>query len=196
MATQNAMTGFRPTLITATGAPGRWRKYGKPSSDSNPIYQYDLVMKVASSVPSDEGGNPVPSIKGANLGTAGTGLWLGSSLGAGAASKATMHFVSDEAGMIYTAQSDSASAETIAALVGKNTNFNVSGGSNAQLGPIPAGSLMSGMTVKSSTIATTAGLDGRILGFLDTSGNPDNAVYPVLEVQIVLHQYAGQSAGV
>lgn len=195
MAVQGAVTGFRPLMTTLGGAPCRLAQYGKPASDANPIYLFDLVQKAASSVADPAGGNPAPGCRGANLGTAGTGLWLGTSLNFGAASTATMQTVVDDPGALFLAQSDSASAQTTAAIVGKNTNFNVSGGSNAQLGN--ALTKQSGMTVKSSTIATTASLDGRILGFWDNpSINPDNAAYPILEVLIVLHQYAGQSAGV
>ena len=194
MAAQNTVCGLRPLMQNIHGSPSRIKMYGKPSTDSNPIYMFDVVMKVASSVPAIDGGNPVPSCKGGNLGTAGTGLWLGSSLNYGAASTATMQMVVDDPDAIFLVQSDSSAAEKIADLAGKNSNLNVSGAGNAQLGPI--GNNQSGMTLHSAGIETNASQDVRILDFWDSPANPDNAAYPILEVEIVLHQYAGQSAGV
>lgn len=191
MATQGLEYGLRP-LYRLNGGPTALRPYGKPSTDANPIYIYDMVQKVASSVSNPEGGNPLPSIGGGNLGTAGTGLWLGSTLSSGAASTATRHLVADDPDMIFVTQSDSSSAETIADLVGKNANMKVDDdGGNAQLGP--TGRLRSGMVLKSSTITTTTGKDVRILGFHNTPDNPDNAPYPLLEVQIVLHLFEQQA---
>jgi len=194
MAVQNAF-GLRWLGITKSGAPGYVTQYGKPAADTNPIYMNDVVMKTNTSAADPAGGNPAPGCKGGNLGTSGTGLWLGTSLNYGAASTLTMHSVIDDPGAIFLVQSDDSSTETTAALAGDNANLNVSGSSHAQLGP--QGNLQSGMTLKSSTIATTAGLDVRILGFFNNLVvNPDAAAYPILEVQIVLHQYAGSSAGV
>lgn len=197
MADQFFKRGLWPTGQTKGGAPLSVVQYGKPSSDTNVIYPFDLVQKTASSVPDPNGfgSNPAPGCRGANLGTAGTGLWLGVSLNYGAASANTMHTVIDDPFAVFLVQSDSATAQTVAALVGKNANINVSGAANAQLGnPL---SKQSGMTLNSASIATTASKDVRILGFWNnTTSNPDNAAFPILEVEIVLHQYKGQSAGV
>jgi len=195
MATQNLVCGLRPLMQGIQGNPSRVAAYAKPASDTNPIYMFDLVMRVsATSVQPPEGGNPLLGIQGGNKGTAGTGLWLGPSLNYGAASTLTVHSVVDDPDAIFLVQSDSSSAQTIASLGTKNANLNVSGAANAQLGPI--GNLQSGMTLKSSTVATTAGLDVRILNLWDSPFNPDNAKYPILEVNIVLHQFKGQSVGV
>jgi hypothetical protein len=194
MAVQNMVNGLVPLMTTLGGAPARLMQYGKPVGDSNPIYMNDVVQRVHSSVVDPAGGNPAPSIRGGNLGTSGTGLWLGSSLNNGAASTLSMHLVCDDPGAIFLIQSDSSSAETVANIAGRNADLNVSGGSNAQLGPIA--NLQSGMTLKSSTIATTTGLDLRILDLLNSPQNPDNAAYPILEVTIVLHQYAGSTTAV
>lgn len=195
MANQNSVFGLRWLGINFNGSPSRMKQYGKPSSDTNQIYMNDLVMKTATSATDPAGGVSVPGCKGGNLGTAGTGLWLGTSLNYGAASTNTMHSVIDDPSAIFLCQSDSSSAETVAALAGDNANLNVSGASHAQLGP--QGNLQSGMTLNHSSIATTAGLDVRILEFWNNPAlNPDNAAYPILEVQIVLHQYAGSTTGV
>lgn len=190
MSTQGLVYGLQP-LYQFNGGPTTLRLYGKPSSDANPIYMFDLTQKVLSSVPNPEGGNPVGSCRGANLGTAGTGLWLGPSMNYGAASTASIHYVADDPNQIFLVQSDKSTAATIATIVGRNANMAVSGGSNAQLGP--KGNLLSGMVLHDSTIATTSGLDVRILGWLNRGDNPDNAAYPLLEVQIVLHQYDQQA---
>ncbi|SRR5579883_1459243 len=195
MATQNAF-GLRWLGVTKSGAPGYLNRYGKGSSDAQPIYMNDLLMKSAISVTDPEGGNPQPGCKAATVGTPGTGLWLGTSLNYGAASTATMHAVVDDPGALFVVQSDSSAAETIASVVGKNANLNV-----AAAGPVSLGSSttkQSGMTLASSSITTTASKDVRITQFSPDNifVNPDNAAYPILEIQIVLHQFAGQSAGV
>jgi hypothetical protein len=165
--------------------------YAKPASDANPIFMFDIVQKTATSSARPEGGQPAPGCRGGNLGTAGTGLWLGASLNHGAASTLTKHVVADDPKTVFLAQSDKATAATIAAVVGKNANMVVSGGSNAQLGP--KGNLQSGMVLNDATVATTTGLDVRILRWLNSPENPDSAAFPLLEVMIVLHQYEQQA---
>ncbi len=189
MAVQNAF-GLRWLGITRTGAPGYTRQYGKVATDATAIFMSDVVMKTAASVADPAGGNPAPGCQSANHGVAGTGLWLGISLNYGAANLATMHYVVDQPDAVFLTQSDSATAETTAAIVGENANLNVSALGNAL-------TRQSQMTLNSASITGTAGKDVRILSLWDNPVlNPDNAPYPILEVQIVLHQYAGQSAGV
>lgn len=191
MAVQSTVCGLRPMMQNIHGGLSRLKMYGKVAGDSNPIYMFDVVQTVTdASVPKPDGGNPVKAIAGGNLGTAGTGLWLGSSLNYGAASTATMHLVCDDPDAIFLAQSAKSTAATVAATSGLNANLVVSGGSNAQLGPI--GNLQSGMTV-SATTATTTGLDVRILDWFDSPANPDNAAYPIFEIEIVLHQLGGEA---
>lgn len=194
MATQNAF-GLRWLGFTLSGAPAMVNRYGKPSTDAQPIYMNDVLMKVASSVADPEGGNPMPACKAGTVGTPGASLWLGTSLNYGAASTATAHAVIDDPTAIFIAQCDDSSAETIANKVGKNANLVVASGGPVSLGS--ATTKQSGMVINHTTIATTASLDLRLLAFWDNAVvNPDNAAYPIFEVQIVLHQYAGQSAGV
>jgi hypothetical protein len=194
MATQNAF-GLRWLGINKQGAPGFLTQYGKPASDTNPIYMNDVVMKTSTSAADPAGGNPAPGCQGGNLGTAGTGPWLGTSLNFGAANTLTMHSVVDDPNAIFLTQSDSAAAETTTAIVGMNANLNVSGGAHAQLGN--ALTKQSGMSLSSASITTTASKDVRILGLFDNPAvNPDNAAYPILEVQIVLHQYNPGTVGV
>jgi hypothetical protein len=189
MAQQGAF-GLRWLGVTKSGAPGYTSEYGKTSTDAIAIFMNDVVMKTAASVPSPSGGNPAPGCQSAAHGTAGTGLWLGVSLNYAPANQASMHYVIDDPTAIFVTQTDSAAAETTAAIVGDNANLNVSAAGNAL-------TRMSGMTLNSASITTLAGKDVRILGLWDNPVmNPDNAPYPIVEVEIVLHQYAGQSVGV
>jgi hypothetical protein len=189
MATQNSF-GLRWMGQSLNGAPGVVSRYGKPASDANAVWMGDVVMKVASSVPDPEGGNPMPALKSANNGgTPGTGLWLGVSLNYGQASTATAHAVIDDPNALFLAQCDDPAVETIAAKVGKNANFKFNAGS--------ATTKQSGHVIDNTMIATASGRDVRIHAFLDNPVNPDNAAYPIFEVEIVLHQFGNkQTTGV
>jgi hypothetical protein len=190
MATQNAF-GLRWTGFTRHGAPAYLNQYAKLASDAQAIFMNDLLMKVANSVANPEGGNPIPACKSAATGTPGTGLWLGTSLNYGAASTATQHLVVDDPMAVFLVQSDSSTAKTVANQVGKNANIVVSGAGSTT-------TKQSGMVLNGSSVATTSGLDVRIVGWWNNLAvNPDNAAYPILEVTIALHQHLNSStAGV
>jgi hypothetical protein len=190
MAAQNAF-GLRWMGFSLSGAPIGVQSYGKPSSDGTAIFMGDVLMKVASSVTNPAGGNPMPSCKTAvGNGTPGTGLWLGVSLNYGAASAATEQLVIDDPSALFYAQCDDSAAETIASKVGKNANFVLTAGN--------ATTKQSQVVIDHTTIATTSTRDVRIRQFVNNVGvNPDNAAYPIFEVEIVLHQFANkQTTGV
>lgn len=179
--------GFKPTMVDLQGGPVGVRQYAKPASDTNAIYAFDLLRKIASSAAVEGQILPTPSVQTYATATPGTTLILGASLNFGAASLATWHTVVDDINAIYEAQLDGTGAVTVASYAGKNANVN----NAAQTGA----SLTSAMQVSLSSVAATAGLDVRILDFyrlLTNSENPN----AIVEVLILKHVYAQGSAGV
>lgn len=187
MANNNWPHGFRPLMMDTAGAPVGVHEYGKPSSDTNAIYTWDLLRKIASSQTVEGELIPRPSVQTYATGTPGTTLILGSSLNAGAASKATWHSVIDDPYAVFEAQLDGAGSPTVAADAGKNANVNNTAQSK--------GTTLSAMQVNLSTVATTANLDLRILDFSRNISNAEGA-NAIVEVLILKHQYAQGSAGV
>jgi hypothetical protein len=188
MANPNTPFGFRP-IIRAGGAPFSVNEYGKPSGDSNAIFAFDLVQKVASATPLPEAGLPynLPGVQTGYTATPGTTLWLGASLSYGAPSVASVHPVADEVDVVYIAQAKTGVAITTAAHVGKNANVSLTQAGNAL-------TKMSRMAVDSGTIAATATLDLRILrvSMISPNAEGDSAI---LEVSINKHWAGLQTAG-
>lgn len=189
MANNNFPHGFRPLMVDTAGAPVGVREYAKPSSDTNAIFSFDFVRKIASSQSVEGQPIPTPSIQTYATGTVGASgtLILGSSLNYGAASFATWHTVVDDPAAIFEAQCDSTTSITVASDAGKNANTN----NAAQT----SGTLISAMQVLSSSIATTANLDVRILDLYRNISNAEGA-NAIVEVFILRHAYAPGSAGV
>lgn len=187
MANNNWPHGFRPLMMDTAGAPVGVREYAKPAADTNAIYTWDFVRKVASSQTVEAQLIPSPGCQTANVGTPGTALILGSSLNAGAASKATWHTVVDDPYAVFEAQCSGATSITVAADVGFNANILNTAQTN--------GTLLSAMQVDSSTLAVTAGLDLRILDLSRSLQNAEGA-NAIVEVLILKHAYAQGSAGI
>jgi hypothetical protein len=188
MANPNTPFGFRP-IIRAGGSPFSVTEYGKPAADTNALFAFDLVQKVASATPLPEAALPynLPGVQTYYTGTPGTTLLLGASLSYGAPSVATVHPVTDEIDVIYLAQAKTGVVITTAAHVGKNADVSLTQAGNAL-------TKMSRMAVDSGTIAATATLDLRILrvSMISPNAEGDSAI---LEVSINKHWMAQASAG-
>jgi hypothetical protein len=187
MANPNTPFGFRP-IIRAGGAPFSVTQYAKPATDGNALFNFDLVLKVAAAVVLPEApAYNVPGIQTGYQGTPGTTLWVGSSIGYGAISTASMHSVSDEIDCVFNAQVKTGVAVTTAGHVGKNANISLTQTGNTL-------TKMSRMAVDSA-IAATAGLDLRIRAVSMISPNleGDSAI---VEVTIAKHFSAQGAAGV
>ena len=188
MSNNNWPHGFQPVMVDTAGAPVGCKQYAKPASDTNAIYQCDLVRKLANSTYVQGSQFPTPGCQTFSTGTPGTTLILGASLNAGVASKASLHLVVDDPTAIFSAQTDGSTAFSVASHAGKNANVN----NTAQSNPLYS---VSAMQVNSGTIAATAGQDLRILGLVPLVGNSEGA-NAIVEVLILKHQYAQGSAGV
>jgi|HubBroStandDraft_1064217.scaffolds.fasta_scaffold416202_2 hypothetical protein len=188
MANPNSPFGFRP-IGRLGGGPIGVSEYAKPASDTNyAIFMFDLVGKAASSgLPPTGQGNPAPGCQSAQNLTPGTSLYLGSSINYGAISTLTMHYVTDEIDMVYIAQVDAVTSITAAADAGKNANVLTTAGS--------ATTKQSNMSVNHTGIATTSGLDLRILAVSNLSPNVEG-VYAIVEVLIMKHALGQGTAGV
>jgi hypothetical protein len=187
VANPNNLFGFRP-IARDSGGPFFSREYGKAAADAKAIFANDLVLKAATSVASPTGlGNPLPGITSGQNATPGTSLYQGSSINFGAASTLTTHLVVDAMDMIYIAQVDGALSVTTASHAGKNANV-VLGTGNAL-------TKQSTMGVANGSIATTAGLDLRIIKISNISPNVEGA-NAIVEVQILKSEFAQGSAGI
>lgn len=188
MANNNNPFGLRP-ISRAGGAPFRTSQYGKPSSDSNTIFMFDLVVKVAASVPDPTGlGNPMPAIETGYQGTPGTTLWQGVTLNYGAASTATPHYVVDEVDALFMTQCSGTTSITAASHAGKNANVTLATAGSAT-------TKISGIQINSASIATTSSLDLRIRSISNLSPNVEGA-NAIVEVLINKHELGQQTAGV
>ena len=187
MSNLNWPHGFRPLMENLQGAPVGVSAYAKPATDSNAIFQFDVVRQVVGST------NPYGEMIGqANCqtyatATPGTTPILGVALSFGAASKATFHNVVDDPFAISEAQADSTTAITMATVGSKNANINNTAQTN--------GGLISAMQVSSASIATTAGLDLKIKGLSRRVGNTE-AANAILEVLFMRPQLGQGIAGV
>jgi hypothetical protein len=186
----NSPFGFRPMLFNLDGGPSRVSQYCKLVGDTYAIFCNDLVTKVASSAVPLEGGTPAPGCKSGYNGTPGTSLWLGSSLNYGLASTQTFHSIIDSPTAVFIAQTDSSVVEDETIAAGKNANLSIAVGGSTTVAKL------SGMQINTSSIATTAGLDLRLLNAYDEYPNVDNLANEIFEVVIMKHQYAMGSAGV
>lgn len=183
MANPNAPFGFRP-IIRLGGAPFTVQQYGKAAADANAIYNFDLVGHLTGGTPFPLPENPtynLPRIQSGSQLTPGTSLWLGSSLGYGAASVGTVHSVSDEIDCIFIAQCSSTTSISTGTHVGKNANVTVATAGSAT-------TKQSGMQVDSTGIATTSSLDLKINRVAMISPNVEGA-NAIVEVLINKHAF-------
>ncbi len=188
MANPNFPFGFRP-IIRAGGSPFSVTEYGKAAADATAIYSFDLVGHITGGTPMPLPENPtynLSRIQSGSLLTPGTSLWLGSSIGYGAASTASIHSVTDEIDVIFIAQVSGAGAVTTAGQAGLNANV------------LPTLSTlntkMSQMQVNGTGIAATAGLDLRIRQVAMIVPNVEGA-NAIVEVMINKHAYGQATAG-
>jgi hypothetical protein len=174
------------------GGPLAAAQYAKAAAHTQALFVGDIVSKAAVSVSADSfgvpvAGLPVPGCTSLQNGTPGVTLWLGSNINYGAPAANTLQFVFDTPDTIYIGQGNDNTALTEAAAAGKNANF-VTGTGNAI-------TCKSTMSFASGAVATTAGLDLRILRLHNRVGNAEGA-YAVCEVLILKSAKAQGSAGV
>lgn len=160
MANANAPTGLTPRRYR-NGSPwmGAARHYYVPASDSTALFVGDPVVIVAGS---DLNGFPTVTRAGA------TGRWTGVVVGFRpsatliangyrAASTAEYAIVADDPDLLFEIQESATTdgAALTAAAMGKNANFVINAGNTS--------TRMSGVTLDSTTAATTATLQARIV---------------------------------
>lgn len=187
----NQPFGCRPMLYNLEGGPSRVTQYCKLVGDTYAIFTNDLVTKVANvaAVPL-EGGLPSPGCKSAYNATPGTSLWLGSSLNYGLASTQTFHSIIDSPTAVFICQTDSTDVEDVSAAAGMNANISIATAGNTTVAKL------SGIQISTASIATTAGLDLRLINGYNEFANVDDLANEIFEVVIMKHQYAMGSAGV
>jgi hypothetical protein len=170
MANSNAPTGFTPVRYKS-GAPynGAANVYSIPASDGTALYIGDPVI-----IAGDGDTDGVPTATRATAGSAGriTGVVVGfrpsSTIvanGYRAASTAEYALVADDPDLVFECQEDAIGGALAAADIGLNADM-VSGSGSAT-------THKSGFQLDTSTKATTATLQLRILGFVQ---RPDNAI--------------------
>jgi hypothetical protein len=170
MANSNAPTGFTPVRYKS-GAPynGAANVYYVPSSDGTALYIGDPVI-----IAGDGDTDGVPTAIRATAGSAGriTGVVVGFrpsatlvANGYRAASTAEYALVADDPDLVFECQEDAVGGALAAADIGLNADM-VSGSGSAT-------THRSGFQLDTSTKATTATLQLRILGFVQ---RPDNAI--------------------
>jgi hypothetical protein len=189
MANNNTRFGFRP-IIRDGGGPFSVTQYWKPATDPNAIFHFDIVQKVAASVPMDEALYSAPAIASAYpTGVPATTLWLGASIGYGLPSTISKHSVSDETDCVFLVKVRTGVLVTTAAHAGKNANLFLGTGS-----PI-GGAGRSGHAINGTTIAADPSLDCRIRSVAMTPPNTEGDS-AIVEVTINKHFYAQGTAGV
>jgi hypothetical protein len=188
MANPNNPFGFRP-IIRDGGSPFSNITYAKPATDANALFAFDLVMKVAGAVALPE--QPIynlATVQTAYQATPGTSVYLGASLGLGAASTLSVHPVVDEIDVIYNVQAKTGTVISTASHVGKNANISLT------LAGLTS-TKQSRMALDSATIAATAALDLRIVRVSMISPNVEGDS-AILEVTIMRHFNNQLSAGI
>ena len=178
MANSNSPFGFRP-VSRYGGAPFSVTMYAKPATDSQAVFLFDILGKVA-------GGSVL--LETSTYQAPQTSLWVGASLAYGAASTLSYHPVTDEVETIYFGQGKTGTTYSTASHVGKRGNISLT----------TAGSTttkLSGMTVDGATIAATATLDLSInrIAYLSPQTEGANNIF---EVMINKHILGQQTAGV
>ncbi len=186
MANINNVFGFLP-IGRDGGGPWSVMEYAKAAGHTQALFRGDIVSKVATSVVSPFAGAPVPGCSSLQNGTPGTTLWLGANINYGAAATATLQYVTDDERTTYIGQGNDNTALTVAVDAGMNANF-VTGTGNAL-------TKQSTMSFASGAVASTAGLDLRLVRLFNRTDNAEGA-YAIFEVLIMKHQKAQGSLGV
>jgi hypothetical protein len=190
MANANTPFGLKPVKDAGSGyETGGLSMYYVPATDGTALYIGDPVVKAGSS---DGAGNPSVTIAAA--GGPITGVVMGfvpdgttDQAGYRAASTAAYVLVCDNPDEAFIIQEDGVGGQLAAADVGLNASIIVAAGN--------AYSKRSGVMLDSSTKATTAGLELKILGLAPIPGN-DFGAYAKFLVKINNHTEATASAGV
>lgn len=169
MANANIATGLTPVRYR-NGAPwnGVARRYYVPASDSTALFVGDPVI-----VAGDGDANGVPTVTRATAGSAGriTGVVVGFEptapfpLKYRAASTAAYVYVADDPALLFEIQEDAVGGALAATNISQNIDL-IAGNGNTNTG-------LSGFQADSSTAATTATLQLRIIAFQQ---RVDNAI--------------------
>ncbi len=164
----NSATGLSPVRYR-NGSPwmGASRRYFHPATDGTALYVGDPVI-IAGSADSDG----VPTATRATAAGAGriTGVVVGfepnatlNAVGYGAASTAFYVLVADDPALLFEIQEDAVGGALAATSVGLNADLVAGSGNNS--------TRLSGFQLDSSTAATTATLQLRIVGFAQRVDN-------------------------
>jgi hypothetical protein len=190
MANVNTPRGFVPFREAGSGTHnGGLNMYYHAASDGTALYIGDPVVKSGSS-----DGAGVASVIRATAGAAITGIVQGfvpngttDMAGFGAASTAYYVLVDDDPDHIFEIQEDGVGGQLAAADIGLNASFIAAAGN--------AYTKRSGFMLDTSTKATTAGLELKIVGLSPRVGTEFGAYAKAL-VKINNHTEANASAGI
>lgn len=190
MANVNVAFGFKPVREAGSGVHnGSLNMYYHPASDGTALYIGDPVIKSGSA---DTAG--IAGVIRSTAGAAITGIVQGfvpdgvvDVAGYGAASTAYYVLVDDDPDHIFEIQEDGVGGAIAAADIGLNASYIAAAGN--------AYTKRSGAMLDTSTKATTAGLELKIVGLVPRVNNELSANAKVL-VKINNHTEANASAGV
>lgn len=176
MANTNNAFGFKPVGARGAAYSGQINRYSVPSSDATDLFLYDPVIIAGSG---DTVG--VPTVTRATAGSAGrvTGVVVGFEPSASIvangyrlASTAAYVYVADDPDLICECQEDAVGGALAVTDIGLNADIVSGAGSTA--------TKLSAFQLDTSTKATTATLQLRILGFVQRSDNEVGANAKVL----------------
>ena len=197
----SVLAGFRP-VRTITGAPytGKVNRYMIAAGDAQATNVGDFVQLADDAALVDASGNAVyPAVERIGSGTAVpiVGVVVGfepdySNLNTPnyrAASTRRVVLVADDPDLIFAAPQDGVGGVVAAASVGLNVAINLGTAGTS-------GGYASGMSVDSSTVATTATLPLQVVG---VTGSPDNDVTSTTrpaELRVRINTHAFRAAGI
>lgn len=198
----SVLAGFRP-VKHVTGAPysGQINRYMISASETGVVNVGDFVTLSDSAALVDPAGGVYPAVERIASGTASViiGVVVGfepdySNLNTGmfrAASTRRVALVADAPGLIFAAPQDGIGGVVAAASVGLNVAINL--GTASTTAP-----WASGMSVDSSTVATTNTLPLTIVGITAAPDNDETSTARPAEVlvRINTHQFANGATGV
>lgn len=193
MANSNAPTGLTPVRYR-NGSPwnGVARRYYVPATDATALFIGDPVI-----IAGDGDTDGVPAITRATAGSAGriTGVVVGFEPAAPfplkyrPASTAAYVYVADDPALLFEIQEDAVGGALAATNIGQNVDL-VAGAGNTNTG-------LSGFQADSSTAATTATLQLRIIGFQQRVNNAIGANAKILvAINLPTETGAAGAAGV
>lgn len=195
----SVLAGFRP-VKHMNGSPynGQLTRYMISASESGAVNVGDLVVLSDSNALVDPTGGVYPAVERAGSGTAAAivGAVVGfevdySNLNTGsfrAASTRRVALVADSSDLIFAAPQDGVGGVIAAASVGLNVA--VALGSASTTAP-----WASGMTVDSSTVATTSTLPLQIMGITASPDNDETSTARPAEVLVRINTHAYGAAG-